>query len=343
MSIDLRSDTVTVPTAGMRKAMAEAEVGDDVYGEDPSVNALEAKVAGLFGKEAGLFTTTGSLSNLLGIYCVAEPGQEVLCDNRAHIVRAELGAHAALHGITTRTWVSNDGLVDADTVEDLMVPDGGSHLVSTAAVEIENTHNFGGGTVHDIDDLRAISELCRRHGVKLHLDGARIWNAHIATGVPLADYGELFDTVSVCFSKGLGAPVGSMLLSTRENIAKARIERKRLGGGWRQAGVLAAAADYAVENQLERLAEDHQAARVFAEAVADRAPGAIDLDAVVTNIVVVLTGAKPASEVIEAAAAKGVRLSAVGRHLVRAVTHLGIGVDDAQSAGEIVGDLLGGE
>ena len=225
--IDLRSDTLTKPTPGMLAAMSSAEVGDDVYGEDPTLNAFEARVAELLGHEAGLFCTTGSMANLLGVWCLVPPGQEVVADVRAHIVRAELGAHAALHGITTRTWQSADGIADAATIADLITPDAGPYLVSTAAVALENTHNFGGGTVQPYSTLVEVNRLCRDAGVGLHLDGARLWNAHVATGVALADYGRLFDTVNVCFSKGLGAPVGSMLVSSAANIAKARAQRKR--------------------------------------------------------------------------------------------------------------------
>jgi threonine aldolase len=338
--IDLRSDTVTRPTAGMRQAMAAAEVGDDVYAEDPSILALEAKVAALLGHEAGLFCATGSLSNLLGVWALVRPGEEVVCDVRAHIARAEMGAHAALHGVTMRTWDSADGVVDAATVAGLITPDAGPYLVSTRAVALENTHNFGGGTVQPFDVLADIAALCRDAGIGLHLDGARLWNAHVATGVPLADYGRLFDTVSVCFSKGLGAPVGSMLLSDAATIARARVQRKRLGGGWRQAGVLAAAANWALDHHLARLADDHAAARAFASAVAGRAPAAVAPESVQTNIVVLDTGSRPAREVARAAAAAGVALSVVGERTVRAVTHLDVSEADCAAAGAVVGGLV---
>ncbi|MFZ2749698.1 MAG: threonine aldolase family protein, partial [Propioniciclava sp.] len=204
--IDLRSDTLTRPTAGMREAMAQAPVGDDVYGEDPSVAALESRVAALLGHEAGLYCATGSLANVLGVAVHVAPGQEVLCDSGAHIARAEMGAHGALSGVTMRTWVTPDGRVAPEQVEALLAPDAGPYLVSTACVEIENTHNFGGGTVQPWDALVRTTGLVRDAGVALHLDGARLWNAHVATGIGLGEYGALFDTVSVCFSKGLGAP-----------------------------------------------------------------------------------------------------------------------------------------
>jgi threonine aldolase len=338
--IDLRSDTVTRPTPGMRQVMASAEVGDDVYAEDPSITALEARVAALLGHEAGLFCTTGSLSNLLGVWALVRPGEEVVCDVRAHIARAEMGAHASLHGLTMRTWDSADGVVDAATVARLITPDAGPYLVSTRAVALENTHNFGGGTIQPYAVLAGIAALCRDAGVGLHLDGARLWNAHVATGVPLADYGRLFDTVSVCFSKGLGAPVGSMLLADAATIARARVQRKRLGGGWRQAGVLAAAADWALDHHLARLADDHAAARAFASGVAEQAPAAVDPGSVQTNIVVLDTGARPAGEVAQAAAAAGVALSVVGERTVRAVTHLDVSAADCMRAAGVVGGLV---
>ena len=338
--IDLRSDTVTLPTPAMREAMASAVLGDDVYAEDPTINELERRTAALLGKEAGLFCATGSMSNLLGIYLLVAPGQEIVCDMRAHIARAEMGAHGALHGVTMRTWNSADGVTDAATIEQIITPDAGPNLVSTAAVELENTHNFGGGTIQPYDTMRDISKLCHDAGVAIHLDGARLWNAHVATGVPMADYAALADTVSVCYSKGLGAPVGSVLCSTAANIARARVERKRLGGGWRQGGVLAAAALYALDHHVDRLAEDHTAARLFAQGVADAAPQTLDLDAVHTNIVVLDTSAAAASSVIAAAQARGVLVSGVGRHTVRAVTHLGVSLDEAGEAGRIVGQVL---
>ncbi|MDQ1616647.1 MAG: threonine aldolase, partial [Actinomycetota bacterium] len=230
MPIDLRSDTVTSPSPGMREAMAAAAVGDDVYGEDPSVIALERRVADLLGHEAALFTPTGSMANQLGLRLLVQPGQELVCDAEAHVVRAELGAAAALSGITTRTYQADTGRLDVERIVDLMRPQAGPYFVSTAAVGVENTHNFGGGTVQSLDDIHALRKVCVDKGVFLHLDGARIWNAHVASGVSLAAYGECFDTVSVCFSKGLGAPVGSAIASSAERIAAARIWRKRLGG-----------------------------------------------------------------------------------------------------------------
>ncbi|CAA9292143.1 MAG: Low-specificity L-threonine aldolase [uncultured Friedmanniella sp.] len=338
--IDLRSDTVTRPTAAMRAAMAQAPVGDDVYGEDPTVLELERRTAEVLGHEAGLFCATGSLANLLGVRMLVEPGQEVLCDVAAHVARAEMGAHAAVHGLTMRTWPSDHGRLEVDRVAAILSPAAGPYLVSTAAVAVENTHNFGGGTVQPLEELEALAALCRDREVGYHLDGARLWNAHVATGVPLAVYGRLFDTVSVCFSKGLGAPVGSVLVSSAANIARARVQRKRLGAGWRQAGMLAAGALHALDHHLERLVEDHAAARALAAAVAEQAPTAVDVDALETNIVVLSTGERPAAPVAAAAAEQGVLVSALGPHMVRVVTHLDVTTEQCTAAGTLLGRLL---
>ena len=338
--IDLRSDTVTKPSPAMRSAMLTASVGDDVYGEDPTVIELERRVAQLLGHEAGLFCVSGSLANVVGIGLLVEPGQEVICDVTAHIARAEMGAHAAVRGVTMRTYSSDQGRLDAEQVAAIISPPASPFLVATGAVAVENTHNFGGGTVQPLHQLTAVSELCRDHGIRGHLDGARIWNAHIASGVDLPTYGRLFDTVTVAFSKGLGAPIGSVLVSTADNIARARVIRKRLGGGWRQAGILAAAAIYALDHHLERLADDHAAARAFAEAVVERAPESVDLERVETNIVVLDTGAVAAVATASAAAEKGILVSALGEHMVRAVTHLDVTEADCARAGQVLGDLL---
>jgi threonine aldolase len=332
--VDLRSDTVTRPTAAMRAAMAEAEVGDDVYGEDPTVNALEAEVASLLGHEAGLFVASGSLGNQLGLRLLAPPGAEVVCDSLAHVARAELGAAAVLSGITFRTWRATRGLLDLDAIGELIAPNAGPYLVSTAAIAVENTHNFGGGTVQPTAALAAVRELAHASGLATHLDGARLWNAHIATGVSLPELAAGFDTVSVCLSKGLGAPVGSVLVSSAERIAAARVWRKRLGAGMRQAGILAAAGRYALTHHLTRLADDHARARRLGAALgAD--PALID-----TNIVVL--DVADAGGLAAKAGADGVLVSALGPRFVRLVTHLD--VDDAavDRAIDVLGPLVRG-
>ena len=218
-AVDLRSDTVTRPTDGMRKAMADAEVGDDVYGEDPDTNALQDEVAELLGFEAALFVASGSLGNQLGMRLLAGPGEEIVCDTLAHVARAELGAAAVFSGITFRTWPADRGRLDAARIAELVAPDAGPYLVSTAAIAVENTHNFGGGRVQPAGQLAAVRELAGRLHLRLHLDGARLWNAHVATGTALRELAGGFDTVSVCLSKGLGAPVGSVLCASAERIA----------------------------------------------------------------------------------------------------------------------------
>ena len=328
--IDLRSDTVTRPTEAMRQAMAHAEVGDDVYGEDPTVRELEERVAALFGHEAALFTPTGSMANVLAVSLVAGPGDEVLCDAQAHIVRAELGAHGAFTGVTTRTWMA--GAADLEQIRELFAPDMGPFFVRTKAVSLENTHNFRGGAVIDLDDLVAVSDFARAHGAAVHLDGARIWNAHVATGVPLSTYGACADVVAVCLSKGLGAPVGSLVIGSADQIAEARVRRKRLGGGMRQAGILAAGGLHALDHHIERLADDHTHARLLAAACG------VDPDSVDTNIVVF--GVEDAVTLVERAAGQGVRISALNTTQARLVTHLDVSREDAERAASVLRDLI---
>jgi len=332
MVIDLRSDTVTRPTTAMRDAMAQAEVGDDVYGEDPTVRQLQEQVAAMFGKEAALFTPTGSMANVLGVAALVGPGQEVLCEARAHIVRAELGAHGAITGLTSRTWSHPDGQIDLAAIKDMYAADMGPFFVRTTAVSVENTHNFAGGAVLPIDDLRELRAWTHQVGCAVHLDGARIWNAHVATGTPLEEYGAIADTVSVCLSKGLGAPIGSLVLGPAELIDEARVRRKRLGGGMRQVGVLAAAGLYALDHHLDRMAEDHDHARLLAEACG------VDPATVPTNIVVVDVPSAP--DVVAAAAEQGVRIGAVGPQRVRLLTHLDVTREDAEHAAKVLAGIL---
>ena len=329
--IDLRSDTLTRPTAAMRAAMAQAEVGDDVYGEDPTVRALEERVAGLFGHEAALFTPTGSMANVLAVRTLVGPGQEVLCESSAHIARAELGAHAAYTGITMRTWTGDRGAVDLPMIRRILAPDMGPFFVSTKALSVENTHNFGGGSIQSIEDLRSLREYADEQGVSIHLDGARIWNAHVATGVPLADYGRIADVLAVCLSKGLGAPVGSLVVGSQAAIDETRVWRKRMGGGMRQVGILAAAGLHALDFHLERLAEDHEHAGILADACG------VDPATVDTNIVVV--DRPDAARYVTAARDEGVLISAVGPRTVRLVTHLGVSAGDAKRAAEVLARL----
>ena len=324
MAIDLRSDTVTQPSDGMRAAIASAPVGDDVYGDDPTVNSLEERVAGLFGKEAGLFCPTGSLANQLAIRTLVKPGEELLVETRSHIVRAELGAAATFSGITTRTWPSKDGLLVADDALAIAHENAGPYLVSTAAIAVENTHNFGGGTVQPIAEIEKLSSQARARGITMHLDGARIWNAHVASGTSFLEFGKHFDTISVCLSKGLGAPVGSVMLSTKARVAEARIWRKRYGAGMRQVGILAAAGHYALDKNIERLAEDHARAKKIATALHAVDSSVVDPAKVETNIVGLELSKIGISAADLAARCKdaGLWISALGPHYARLVTHL---------------------
>jgi threonine aldolase len=330
MAIDLRSDTVTQPSQGMREAIAAAPVGDDVYSDDPTVNSLEERVAALFGMEAGLFSPTGSLANQLLIRTLVKPGEELLTEERAHIVRAELGAGAVFSGITTRTWHSERGLLDADAPLALAHENAGPYLVSTTAIAVENTHNFGGGTIQPISEIARLSSAAHGRGISMHLDGARIWNAHVATGTPFAEFGKHFDTISVCLSKGLGAPVGSIALASKERIADVRIWRKRYGGGMRQIGLLAAAGHYALDHNINRLAEDHARAKKIAIALAAHDNSIINPEHVETNIVGLELAETGISAADFAARCKeqGLWVSALGKSYARLVTHLDF--DDAQ-------------
>ena len=342
MIVDLRSDTVTRPTEAMRAAMAAAPVGDDVYGDDPTVNRLEATVAALLGHEAGLFTPTGSLANMLGVRLHVGPGQELVTDAQAHVVRAELGGHAALAGVTTRTYDAPRGLVDPEVVRRFIRPDAGPYLVSTTCVAIENTHNFGGGTVQPLEALQGVREVADDAGIAVHLDGARLWHAQVASGVPLAAYGAIADTVSVCFSKGLGAPVGSVLVGRADRIAEARVWRKRYGAGMRQVGILAAGCLHALDHHVARLAEDHARALRLAFALAETDDRVLDPAHVDTNIVAldVSPAGWRAPEFAAAARDEGVLVGALGPTFVRAVTHLDVDDDGIERASTALARLL---
>ncbi len=329
--IDLRSDTVTQPTPAMREAMAAAEVGDDVYGEDPTINALQAEAAALFGHEAALFTPTGSMANQIAIQLVVPPAEELICDADAHVVTYEIGAAAAIGRVSTRTWPARGADVDPEEVAALIRPDG-YFAVPTRAIAVEQTHNRGGGGVIPLATLERLREIAGDNGLKLFCDGARIWHAHVADEVALPTYGRLFDTLSVSLSKGLGAPVGSLVIGSAEQMEKARWIRKRMGGGMRQAGILAAAGQYALRHHIARLADDHARARKLAEALAPF--GIVSADTVRTNIVPLdLTKARLDALAVSAKArAEGVLVSVLGPRTARLVTHLDIddaGVDHA--------------
>jgi threonine aldolase len=336
--VDLRSDTVTKPTPGMRKAMAAAEVGDDVYGEDPTVNALQAEVAEMFGHEAALFTPTGSMANQIAVQLLAPPATELLCDADAHVVTYEIGAAAAYGGISTRTWPVAGGDLDVAAVAAMIRP-AGFGAVPTRAVAVEQTHNRAGGAVIPLATLRALRSVADAAGIGLHCDGARIWHAHLSDRVPLAEYGRLCDTIAVCLSKGLGAPAGSLVVSSSGRIDQARWIRKRMGGGMRQAGVLAAAGRYALRHHLARLADDHARAARLAEALA---PTGVVAGPVRTNIVSLdLTKSGLDAPGFGAAAlAEGVLVSVLGPRSARLVTHLDVGDAGIDRAVEVLPAIL---
>jgi len=325
--VDLRSDTLTRPTEAMRAAMARAEVGDDCYGEDPSVRALEERVAGLLGHDAAVFVPSGTMGNQIALRLLVPSAGELVCDADAHVVTYEGGGAAQHGGIQTRTVPG--GRLDLDAVLAEVRPRGYG-TVPTSAVAVEQTHNRAGGLVHPLEQLQRLREETRARGVSLHCDGARIWNAHVASGVPLASYGGLFDTLSVCLSKGLGAPVGSLVVCGQELADEARVIRRRLGGGWRQAGLLAAAGLHAVDHHLERLGEDHARAERLAEALGLPAPQ--------TNIVLLDVEAAPT--VAAAAADQGVRVGVVGPTRLRLVTHLNVDDTGVDRAVEVMAGLL---
>ncbi len=335
--IDLRSDTVTRPTEGMRAAMAAAPVGDDVFGEDPTLNELENRVAEMFGKEAALFVPSGTMSNQIGVRIHTTPGDELLCDSGCHIYNYEAGGPAVLSGVTCRTLDGDYGILDLSQLEDKIKPIN-QHLVRTRLVCLENTHNKGGGKVYPLEKIQAISSWARENNLAMHLDGARIWNAIVASGISARDWGEPFDTVSVCFSKGLGAPVGSALIGSKELIAKGRFARKLYGGGMRQAGVIAAAALYAIENHIERLAEDHRNAQVIAQAINDTPGLSLHPSEVETNLIWFHVDPEvgTAEEVENALEAGGMLVHKLGKYVLRACTHLDVSAADAERAAETI-------
>jgi len=341
--IDLRSDTLTRPTAAMRRAMAAAEVGDDVYGEDPTVEALEARTAALLGKPAALFVPSGTMGNQLALRCQTEPGDEGLLHEASHIALYERGAYALLSGVTLRPLAGAGGIVPAAAIAGTIRP---AALASygifppSRLLALENTHNAGGGTVWPLPLLEAAAAAGRAAGLALHLDGARLWNAAVAGGHAPATLAAPFDTVSVCFSKGLGAPVGSALVGSQALIQKARRFRGLFGGAMRQAGVLAAAALHALDHHQERLPLDRAAARALAEGLAGLPGLVIDPAGVESNIVVVDCPGIAAAAVVEAAAAEGLRCLATGPHRLRFVTHLDLPADAVERALAILARVL---
>ena len=339
--IDLRSDTVTKPSAAMRRAMAEAEVGDDVYGEDPTVTRLEARTAELLGKEAAVFVPSGTMANQIGVGINTRPGDELLCCSTAHVYVWEAGGIARLSGVTARTFEGDGGILRLADIAGAIRPSHDAHYVRTRLVCLENTHNRGGGRVHSIESIKEISRWAREHNLAMHLDGARLMNAVVASGITAAEWARHFDTVSICFSKGLGAPVGSALAGTADAIGKVRRLRKLFGGGMRQAGILAAAALYALENNVQRLAEDHENARLLADAFAGTDGFALESGPVMTNLVWVKVDVSmgTAAEVAAYLKSRNILVTVIGAQVLRACTHLDISREATEYAASVIRDL----
>lgn len=339
--IDLRSDTVTKPSPAMRKAMAEAEVGDDVFGEDPTVNRLQEKIALLLGKEAALFVPSGVMANQLAIKVQTQPGDEVIVESGSHIFNYETAAPSVISHVQIATVPGRRGIL---RVDDLVpaIRSSAYYMPRTSLICLENTHNKAGGTIYPLEEIRNISRFAKERRMALHLDGARLWNASVATGIPPNEYAAHADTVSVCFSKGLGAPVGSALAGTKEMIEMARKYRKILGGGMRQAGILAAGALYALEHNIERLREDHEKARMFAREVSSIPGFEVDMEAVQTNIVIMevaKTGKTPA-QLLETLRTKGVLLTEMSHTALRAVMHMDVTMNEVNEAATIMKSVL---
>lgn len=338
--IDLRSDTVTQPSAEMRKAMASAEVGDDVYGEDPSVNILQETVADMLGKEAALFVPSGTMGNQICLRVLTNPGDEVICDVGSHFLHFEGGALPILSGIQPKTISGHRGLITIEQIQRAIRPET-YYFPRSKVVALENTHNLAGGTILPIDEIECITSFCRKNDLYMHLDGARLWNASVVTGIPLAKYAEHFDSACVSLSKGLGAPAGSVIVGNKAFIEEARHVRKQFGGGMRQIGILAAAGLFAIKNNFDRLAADHANAKIFAEIVSASDSVRIDLESVQTNIVVIeIHTSFSAIQIIDALKKRGALLSIMDSETLRAVTHLDVTQKDVIDAAHIVLDLL---
>jgi len=339
--IDLRSDTITKPSDAMRQAMAQAPVGDDVFAEDPTVNLLQQKVAALLGKPAALYVPSGVMSNQVAIKVHTQPGDEVIVEKESHIFNYETAAPSILSNVQLHLLQGEHGILRAGQLAPAVRPSV-YYMPRTALICLENTHNRAGGTIYPIEEIKKIREFAKALGIRMHLDGARLWNASVATGIAPSEYAQYFDTVSVCFSKGLGAPVGSALVGSEEMIQRARRFRKILGGGMRQAGIIAAGALFALEHNIDRLKEDHEKARLFAERVAANPLAGIDLKYVQTNMVVIdisRTG-KTTGEMLDLLRAKNVYLSDANYTSLRAVMHLDVSTEQVLRAADIVAGTI---
>ena len=326
--IDLRSDTVTKPCEGMRKAMFEAEVGDDVYKEDPTVNRLEEMMAELLGKESALFVPTGVMGNQICLNVLTSPSDEVICHKDAHIFHFESGSPAALSGIQMLRVEGENGIMNSEEIEYYVRPESAYYMPRTRVIAVENTHNMCGGIIQPIEKIKEIGKIAEKHNLYYHLDGARLWNASAATGISMADLCEDFDTVSVCLSKGLGTPVGSIIAGSKGVMQEAFRVRKGWGGGMRQVGILANAAIFAIENNFERMKEDHDHAKMIAETISKIDEFEIDVNLVQTNILIFKTKTLKSEEVIQKCKDKGVIISTGQPGTLRIVTHKDVTEDD---------------
>ncbi|MBW1973416.1 MAG: low-specificity L-threonine aldolase [Deltaproteobacteria bacterium] len=341
--IDLRSDTVTLPTEEMRAFMAKAEVGDDVFGEDPSVNKLQEMVADLLGKEAALFVASGTMGNEISIKILSNWGDEVIVEQESHIFNYEVGVASAFFGVQLSPIKGIKGVFTSEQVKDKIRPEN-IHFPRTKVICIENTHNRGGGNIFPLDEIERIKKIADKYKLKMHLDGARLFNASVATKIPLKEYSKFFDTVTICLSKGLAAPVGSVIAGDKPLIDEARRIRKMMGGGMRQAGIIAAAGIYALEHHLERLEEDHYNASLLAKSIADIKGIKIDPNDVKTNIVIfeVTDTRLSAQEVIEKLLKNGIKMLLFKEKFIRAVTHLGIEENDIRYTSMVLDKIFSG-
>ncbi|MEW6005226.1 MAG: GntG family PLP-dependent aldolase [Stygiobacter sp.] len=335
--IDLRSDTVTKPSLEMRKAMYNAEVGDDVYKEDPTANELEKYAAELLGKEAALFVPSGVMGNQICLNVLTEHGDEVICEKDAHIFQYESGSPAALSGLQLSLVEGNErGIFSSEQIEPLIRPTSAYYMARTKVIEIENTHNRAGGTINPIENIISISKLAKKYNLFLHLDGARIWNASVETKISVADYAKYFNTVSCCLSKGLGAPIGSIIAGSKELIEKAFRVRKAWGGGMRQVGILSAAGLYALKNNINRLKEDHEKAKLFAEGISKISDLSINKNLVETNIVMFSPKNISVDEFLSKCKNKGLLLGTGKVGVIRAVTHIDVTFEQINEAIKII-------
>lgn len=342
--IDLRSDTITKPTEEMRKAIFEAEVGDDVFGEDPTVNKLQEVVAKMLGKERAIYVSSGTMGNLLSVKVNTSPGDEIILDSQSHIFYYEAAGTAAICGVQLSLVEGKRGSMTREQVEQKIRGVGNPHFPITSLVCIENTHNRWSGAVIPIDDIKEIRELCDERGLKMHLDGARLFNAQEASGIPAKEYAKYFDTVTICFSKGLGAPMGSMIAADSDTIDKVLRARKMVGGGQRQVGIVAAAALYAVENNIGRLEEDHENAKRLATALSKMPGVKVNPDDVETNIVYFDVTESPMSalDVVVEMSKREVLMLPLEENMVRVVTHLGVDGGDIDAAIGAFSEVFGG-